>query len=71
MAKQYCYLTRKHGGLYIDCSYDEQFVKTLKRRVPYEERNYDPINKTWWVSDKYSKQIERDCRYHFENVIEC
>ncbi|HOV80821.1 MAG TPA: hypothetical protein PK728_12080 [Bacillota bacterium] len=71
MKKSHCYITRKHGGIYIDTPYDEDFIEALKRHVPAEHRKWDPDMKTWWISDKYAAQAERDCKAHFENVMEC
>lgn len=70
MAKTFCYITKKKGGMYIDCSYDPDFLEVLKSSVPSHSRKYDPETKQWWVSDKYSRQAERDCNTFFENVIE-
>ena len=71
MAKSYCYLTKKKGGMYIDCSYDPDFLEFFKRHIPFTERAWNPDIHQWWVSDKCAAQAERDCRAFFENVIEC
>lgn len=69
--RNHCYLTRKNGGVYIECPYDPDFLEVLKSAVPSSDRKYDPGTKQWWVSDKYRAQAERDYRTFFENVIEC
>lgn len=69
--KSYCYITKKDGGIYIDCSYDSDFLEVLKSSVPASNRKYDQDTKQWWVSDRFARQAERDCRTFFENVIEC
>jgi hypothetical protein len=66
-----CYLTKKNGGIYIDAPYDEGFLETLKMHVPPQGRSWNPDMKQWFVKDKYANQAERDCRAHFDNVIEC
>jgi len=68
--KSHCYLTHKHGGIYIDAPYDEDFIDALKRHVPPEHRQWKPEIKQWWVSEKYAAQAERTARAHFENVME-
>jgi hypothetical protein len=69
--KSYCYITKKKGGMYIDCSYDPDFLEVLKSSVPAHSRKYDPETKQWWVAEKYVRQAERDCNTFYENVIEC
>ena len=71
MAKSYCYLTKKKGGMYIDCSYDKDFLEVLKSHVPVSDRDWNPDIHQWWVSEKYMRQAERDCNTFFDNVIEC
>ena len=71
LAKSYCYLTKKKGGMYIDCSYDPDFLEVLKSHVPVSDRGWNPDIHQWWVSEKYMRQAERDCNTFFENVIEC
>ena len=70
MAKSYCYTTKKNGGIYIDCSFDPDFLDLLKSHVPAHSRKYDPDTRQWWVSERYMRQAERDCNAFFENVIE-
>lgn len=70
MAKSYCYLTKKKGGMYIDCSYDKDFLDLLKAHVPASDRDWNPDIHQWWVSKKYMRQAERVCNTFFENVIE-
>jgi len=71
LAKSYCYITKKNGGVIIDCSYDPDFLEVLKANIPASEQRYDPSTKYWWVSERFSKQAIRDCNHFFENVIEC
>ena len=71
MAKSYCYITKKKGGMYIDCSYDKDFLDTFKRLIPIPEREWNPDIYQWWVTKKYAAQAERCCRDFYENVIEC
>jgi hypothetical protein len=75
MPKSYCYITKKRGphggmGIYIDCSYDPDFLEVLKSHVPSNYREYDPINKQWWIDVRYAKQAVRDAKTFFENVME-
>lgn len=67
----FCYITPKRGGIYIDCSFDPDFIEAIKAHVPAAERKYDSVTKQWWVSDKYRRQAELDCKSFFEKIIEC
>ena len=67
----YCYITKKNNGVYVDCSYDFEFLETLKRHIPFSDRKYDPATKQWWISEKFAAQAARDCASYFENVINC
>lgn len=69
--KDYCYITKKHGGVYIDSPYDADFLDALKRHIPPEYRQWKPEVKQWWVHEKYARQAEIDARAFFANVIEC
>ena len=70
MAKSYCYLTRKKGGLFLDFSYDPDFIAILKDRVPPKSREYDPSTRQWWIHGDYERQIRIDVKSSFANVIE-
>jgi len=65
-----CYVTKKHGGIYIDSPYDADFIELLKRHVPQEFRKWNPVMKQWWVHDKYARQAQIDARAVYGDVIE-
>lgn len=69
--KSTCYLTKKHGGVYIEAPYDPDFIDALKRHIPASDREWKPCMGQWWVSDKYAAQAERDAKAFYANVIEC
>ncbi len=70
MPKTYCYITKKHGGIFIDCSYDPDFLEVLKGHVPPNHRRYDPDLKQWWIHELFAKQAIRDAKVFFDNVME-
>lgn len=55
----------------MEVPFDEEFLKTFKSHVPSEARTWDPDMKHWIIDEKYAAQAERDCKAHFENIIEC
>jgi hypothetical protein len=69
--KNYCYISKKDKGIYLDCSYDPDFLEVFKSHIPSSERKWFPYNKQWWISDKWAKQTIRDAGIFFDKVIEC
>jgi hypothetical protein len=69
--KEYCYVSKKHDGIYLDCSYDPDFLEVFKNRIPAQDRKWHPDIKQWWVSSKWAKQAIRDAQIFFNEIIEC
>ncbi len=70
MPQEFCYITTKPDGIYVETSYNPEFVELIKRHVPWDHRRWDPETKTWWISHEYAAQIRIDATVQFEKVIE-
>ena len=70
LAKAFCYITPKNGGVVVETSYNPGFVELIKRHIPQSSRRWDPANKTWWVGQEYAAQVRIDASTQFDNVVE-
>lgn len=45
-------------GMYLDCPYNPDFLERMKEVVPEDERKWDGLRKSWWVSDAYLDEVD-------------
>lgn len=69
--KIWCYITRQvDGSIYIDSSYDADFVADLNRLVPAADRRWDDEETGWWVNTQYAATAEALARRYYGEVTE-
>ncbi|MBU7006339.1 hypothetical protein [Phosphitispora fastidiosa] len=67
----YCYTSEaKDGGLYIEPSYNMEFLQVLKDHIPKEHRRWEPDLRRWYISPQYRRQAMIDVKVFFGKVIE-
>lgn len=44
------------GGIEIFSGYHADFLEALKSLVPWNQRQWKPDSRTWWVAEEYAEQ---------------
>lgn len=47
------------SGYLIKFEYDIDFIEDLKRLIPHIDREWNPITKTWWISEVHSDKLAK------------
>lgn len=63
-----CAVTYKNGALVLKTPYDPALVAAIKQ-LPANDRRYDPVEKTWMVNPRFSKEIERWIHTYFGEIV--
>ena len=49
---------QQRPGWKLTFAYNEEVIASLKGTVPFTDRTWDEVTKTWWVSANYEHDIE-------------
>jgi len=58
------------GVLRLECGYNPEFVRSLKRVIPLGERAWDPKAKCWIITTDNVGTLRELCKDYFEYVSE-
>ena len=59
-----------HDGAEVRAPYNEDFKEFLKQHIPWQFREWRPVEKAWWVSREYVSDLLDMCHHFFAHVEE-
>lgn len=69
-SNSYCYLTvdSEDSYIFLEFSYNIEFIAKIKKMVPHEFRSYNATEKKWTIHPRFARRIMELAKAHFEKV---